>query len=72
MIKKIFKFIYILTMKQMMKPRKIFKKLVDKSTNINDLNDTEATNLIRGDEIDIAFDLMGATPHIEKPYLKTK
>ena len=61
MIKKIFKFIYILTMKQMMKLHQDFKKLVYRSKNINDLNDTEAINLIRNDGIDIAFDLMGAT-----------
>jgi predicted O-linked N-acetylglucosamine transferase (SPINDLY family) len=38
-----------------------FKKLVFKSKNINKLNDIEAINFIRNDEIDIAFDLMGAT-----------
>tara|TARA_Y100000996_G_scaffold404470_1_gene378594 strand:+ start:1014 stop:2672 length:1659 start_codon:yes stop_codon:yes gene_type:complete len=38
-----------------------FKKLVFKSKNINDLDDIDAINLIRKDEIDIAFDLMGAT-----------
>ena len=49
-----------------------FKKLVYKSTNINDLNDTEAINLIRNDEIDIAFDLMGATSSHRETLFKNK
>ncbi len=38
-----------------------FKKFVDHSKNINNLSDLDAINTIRGEEIDIAFDLMGAT-----------
>ena len=38
-----------------------FKKLVNHSKNINNLNDLDAINTIRSDEVDIAFDLMGAT-----------
>ena len=37
----------------------IFKGLVDKSFNIKDLNDIEAINLIRQNNIDIIIDLMG-------------
>ena len=37
----------------------IFKELVDKSFNIKDLNDIEAINLIRQNNIDIIIDLMG-------------
>ena len=49
-----------------------FKKLVYKSENINDLNDTEAINLVRNDEIDIAFDLMGATSSHRETLFKNK
>ncbi len=38
-----------------------FKKLINNSKNISTLSDLDAINLIRNDEIDIAFDLMGAT-----------
>ncbi len=38
-----------------------FIKLVTHSKNIYNLSDLEAINFIRNDEIDIAFDLMGAT-----------
>ena len=38
-----------------------FKKLVFKTKNIDGLKDLEAINYIRNDNIDIAFDLMGAT-----------
>ena len=38
-----------------------FKKLVFQFKNINDLTDIEAINYIRGDGIDIAFDIMGPT-----------
>ena len=49
-----------------------FKKLVYRSKNINDLNDTEAINLIRNDGIDIAFDLMGATSSHREALFKNK
>ncbi len=38
-----------------------FKKLIDFSYNISNLNDVDATNLIRKQNLDIVFDLMGVT-----------
>ncbi len=49
-----------------------FKRLVHKYKNINDLNDIDAINLIRKDEIDIAFDLMGATSSHRETLFKNR
>ena len=49
-----------------------FKKLVFKSKNINELNDIEAINFIRNDEIDVAFDLMGATSSHRESLFKNR
>jgi protein O-GlcNAc transferase len=49
-----------------------FKNLVFKSKNINHLEDIDAINLIRGDEIDIAFDLMGATSSHREALFKNR
>ncbi|MDA8705943.1 hypothetical protein N9376_01015 [Candidatus Pelagibacter sp.] len=49
-----------------------FKKLVFRSKNINELNDIEAINFIRNDEIDIAFDLMGATSSHRESLFKNR
>ena len=49
-----------------------FRKLVFKSKNINGLNDIEAINFIRNDEIDIAFDLMGATSSHRESLFKNR
>ncbi len=38
-----------------------FKKLIDFTYNISNLNDVDATNLIRNQNLDIVFDLMGVT-----------
>ncbi len=49
-----------------------FKRLVYNSKNINELNDLDAINLIRKDEIDIAFDLMGATSSHRESLFKNR
>ena len=40
---------------------KLFKKYVDHSINISELNDIDCINLIRKENLDIIFDLMGVT-----------
>ena len=40
---------------------KLFKKYVDHSINISQLNDIDCINLIRKENLDMIFDLMGVT-----------
>ena len=49
-----------------------FKNLVFKSKNISNLNEIDAINHIRNDEIDVAFDLMGATSSHREALFKNR